>query len=100
MKLAVMESLILHMCGTALPLAGFAYPVLELIIGNVFLHFVHFSFTGKNDHHGSIAMVGQLDKGYVLGYIYIVLFILCFHHVHSDLRVLIHIEVGFAGGVR
>lgn len=95
-----MERIIFQMLEIVLPLTGFACPVFELFLGNVFLHFLQFSLIGKNDHHGSIAKVRQIDKGAVLGYVDTVLLILRLHHVHSDLCVLIHVEVSFVGGCR
>lgn len=69
---------------------------MDLLLVDAALHLGHLAFLRQDDHHGGVTLVGQHDDG---GVVFCVLIEVVaagpLHHVHLDLGVFVHSELGF-----
>lgn len=75
-------------------------PVPEVLLGDCGLQLSHLAFTGQDDHHGGVALVGQHDhSGVVVKIVVVVITAGSLHHVHRNLGVLVYVELILLGQV-
>lgn len=69
-------------------------PVLDEVLVDAGLHFLHLSFIRKNDDHGGAPLVRQLDDRSVVVIVMIVVIATQpLHHVHLNFGVFVHMKV-------